>query len=207
MSPRTSKQNEARREDTRRLLLDAAVGLFAHNGYDSTGTGDVARAAGVSHGALFNYFPTKDELFRAAVLSPLSPTDAFIEAITTTPGEPMERIEALVRAMLTSFAREESYLALVQYVVRLRGRFPELYAEIDKFVQSAQLHMAAVIKEGQDQQKCLPGDANRHAFFVYALIQGCGLMHRAPADDPVWDDAVSAALRLIAAPSMFSPNS
>src|SRR5690348_10490732 len=114
MSPRTHKQNEARREETRRRLLEAAVALFARNGFDGTGTADIARNTGVSHGTLFTYFPTKEDLFRTAVLTPLSATIPLIEQLTKASAGPSERVEALVRTMLISFAREEAYLSLVQ---------------------------------------------------------------------------------------------
>ena len=45
---------------TRQAILDAARGLFADNDFDATTTRDIARAAGIASGTLFNYFPTKE---------------------------------------------------------------------------------------------------------------------------------------------------
>src|SRR5215203_1408635 len=47
---------------TRRKILEAARRLFAEQGYDATTTRDVAAAAGIASGTLFNYFATKEAI-------------------------------------------------------------------------------------------------------------------------------------------------
>lgn len=51
----------------RRMLLDAAVGVFTRFGFRKTSMEDVARAAGVSRQGLYLLFSNKEELFRRAV--------------------------------------------------------------------------------------------------------------------------------------------
>ena len=48
--------------DTRERILRAARRLFAQKGYDATTTRDIARAAEIASGTLFNYFPTKEAI-------------------------------------------------------------------------------------------------------------------------------------------------
>jgi AcrR family transcriptional regulator len=52
---------------TRRALLDAARDQFAERGFSGTGREQVAAAAGVTRGALYHHFGTKEGLFRAVV--------------------------------------------------------------------------------------------------------------------------------------------
>jgi AcrR family transcriptional regulator len=47
---------------TRERIIDAARRLFAANGFDATFTRDIAIAAGIASGTLFNYFPTKEAI-------------------------------------------------------------------------------------------------------------------------------------------------
>src|SRR5256886_5036709 len=49
-------------EDKRRLILDAAVRVFASKGYHASRVGDIAEEAGVAHGLLYHYFRSKEEL-------------------------------------------------------------------------------------------------------------------------------------------------
>ena len=49
--------------DRERRILDAAAGLFVRYGFDKTTVSDVAREAGISKGAIYLHFRSKDELF------------------------------------------------------------------------------------------------------------------------------------------------
>ena len=47
---------------TRQRILDVASELFRRKGFDATATRDIALAAGIAAGTLFNYFPTKEAI-------------------------------------------------------------------------------------------------------------------------------------------------
>jgi AcrR family transcriptional regulator len=60
------KRTQAERSDaTRAALVAAARPLFAKRGYAGVGTEEIARAAGVTRGALYHHFDGKRELFEA----------------------------------------------------------------------------------------------------------------------------------------------
>src|SRR5579871_5978508 len=52
----------------RQRILDAALLIFARHGYRKASVEDVARAADISRPGLYLYFPSKQDLFRAAVI-------------------------------------------------------------------------------------------------------------------------------------------
>lgn len=54
--------NAETKQATRDRILASAQELFAQDGFDSTTTRDIARAAEIGVGTLFNYFPTKESL-------------------------------------------------------------------------------------------------------------------------------------------------
>ena len=55
----------AKKRETRKAILEAAIGLFSEKGYERTSVDDLARAAGVGKGTIYGYFRTKDEIFLA----------------------------------------------------------------------------------------------------------------------------------------------
>jgi AcrR family transcriptional regulator len=59
--------SEETKERTRRRILRTAARLFRRRGFDDATTRDVARAAGVGAGTLFNYYPSKEALALALV--------------------------------------------------------------------------------------------------------------------------------------------
>ncbi|CAM3537844.1 TetR/AcrR family transcriptional regulator [Marinicrinis lubricantis] len=76
---------EQKKEETRRTLLNKAAELFGTKGYQAVTTAEIARAAGIAEGTLFNYFRGKGELFIAAMMPESSieePPEIQIEEIS-----------------------------------------------------------------------------------------------------------------------------
>lgn len=57
--------NAARGVETRQIILDASMDLFAQNGYDATSVAEICQMAQVSKGAFYHHFPSKQALFLA----------------------------------------------------------------------------------------------------------------------------------------------
>ena len=85
-----------RATERRRQLLETAREAFADADYDDVSIDDVAAAAGVSHGLIFQYFGTKKDLYVAGV-EPL--IEQFRERIAPDPElPPPERLRAALRS-------------------------------------------------------------------------------------------------------------
>ncbi|MGZ3639196.1 MAG: TetR/AcrR family transcriptional regulator, partial [Ktedonobacterales bacterium] len=52
--------------DRREQILEAALDVFAEEGLNGATTKEIAARAGVTHGLIYFYFPSKDDLFNAA---------------------------------------------------------------------------------------------------------------------------------------------
>jgi AcrR family transcriptional regulator len=58
---------ERKKQQTRQVIYEAARRLFAERGFDRVAVAEVAREANVSEVTVFNYFPTKEDLFYAGM--------------------------------------------------------------------------------------------------------------------------------------------
>ncbi len=58
------KISEDKREERRRAILEAALRCFTRSGYQQTSMADIITESGLSAGAIYSYFPSKQELIR-----------------------------------------------------------------------------------------------------------------------------------------------
>jgi AcrR family transcriptional regulator len=96
MSPRTPEQFEEMRESRRKQIMDAALELFAAEGYSHCSISQLASHAGISKGLMYNYFKSKEALLIAiidqGILDIMSMIDPNMDG-TLEPGE----VEGFIR--------------------------------------------------------------------------------------------------------------
>lgn len=93
--PRVIKHPDIRRAE----LLDRAAGLFLRHGYDNVSLNDLIADAGVSKGAFYHWFPSKDALI--AALAERSAREAFAgveDAVAACGGDALARLNAVLQA-------------------------------------------------------------------------------------------------------------
>ena len=65
-------------------IIDAAFSLIASHGYESTSISQIAAAAGVSKGLMYNYFESKEDLLEKLVASAMNEGDKVVAKLVTT---------------------------------------------------------------------------------------------------------------------------
>ncbi|QLP97092.1 MAG: TetR/AcrR family transcriptional regulator [Rhodoblastus sp.] len=80
-------------------ILDEAMAHLRRYGARRTTVLSIAQALGVSHAALYRYFPSKAELFDAAMARALKPLEAEMRAIVDAPDPAADKLERLVHAV------------------------------------------------------------------------------------------------------------
>ncbi|RKH39544.1 TetR/AcrR family transcriptional regulator [Corallococcus sicarius] len=121
-APAVRRTQAERRETTRRKLLDATLEALVEQGYARLTTVDVAKRAGVSQGALFTHFDTKEELLAVAVehLFPRIIQD-FLAGVGARPSG-KDRVEAVVDMLWAAYQRPELQAAIELYVAARTDR-------------------------------------------------------------------------------------
>lgn len=165
--PRWRRRKDARPTE----IVAAAYEVFAEKGFAATKLDEIAARAGVSKGALYLYFDTKQQLFEAVVRDAIYPQFGAIHAsVRAFPGS----FAALVSFILPAIARiaEHSPAGKVaKLVIGESGNFPEL-ARVwhDEIVGRAVALIADVIAEAQDRGEVRPGDPRAFAVGLAAPI-------------------------------------
>lgn len=99
---RNEKLNLMMKEESREKILEAALGLFAKNGKAATRIGDIASKAGISHGLLYHYYQSKDEIFTELIRGAFEKLIAAAENLKAMPVSGAEKIELAMRTLIRS---------------------------------------------------------------------------------------------------------
>jgi len=89
MSPRTTGP------ETRARLLDAAAECFAREGYDATGVAEICTTAGLSKGAFYHHFPSKQAVFLALLDRWLALLDEQLLSVSQQSGNAAEAMRSI----------------------------------------------------------------------------------------------------------------
>ena len=99
--------------ERREEILDAATDLFAETAIRDADTQDLAERLGVGKGTIYRYFPSKRELFLAAVDRVMRRLRASDRRGDRGVDDPLDRVEAAIRAYLDFFAEHPEYVELL----------------------------------------------------------------------------------------------
>jgi AcrR family transcriptional regulator len=102
--------NADTKQATRRRILDAARELFPQKGFDSASTRDLAQAAGIAAGTLFNYFPTKEAIAMTLVAEALSEAHEEYQQSTHKAESLEEDLFAFIAMQLRHLKPHRAYL-------------------------------------------------------------------------------------------------
>src|SRR6266542_3054166 len=150
-------------EDKRRLILDAAVRVFARKGYHTCRVGDIAEEAGVAHGLLYHYFDSKEELLETIFRSTWTLMLDTIHGVEEL-GEPArEQLRKVAAIVLRSWRDTPD---IVRVLVREVTRSPHLQQEIAE-TEQAFVALERIIAKGQEDGDFRPDLNPRFASFVF----------------------------------------
>ena len=107
-------------ERTAQRILDEAERLFALRGFAATGLRDIARAAGIREPGLYNYFPSKQALYRSVLDRALQPLADKLDLLIAQ-AEPSPSLDGLSSAMAQLLAQHPHIPALFQQALMQRG--------------------------------------------------------------------------------------
>ena len=160
-----------RRADARPAeIIAAAFAVFAEKGFAAAKLDEIAAMAGVSKGALYLYFETKQDIFEAVVREALAPDLAPLEQLAETHPGP---VEDLLRALIprAHMAIAAPMGPMIKMVIGESGNFPEL-ARIwhDQMVSRGLGILTRIIERAQERGEVRPGDPRNFTLSVMAPV-------------------------------------
>jgi AcrR family transcriptional regulator len=99
--------------DKRRNILDAAIRVFARQGFHSTRVSDIADEAGVAYGLVYHYFDSKDEVLNELFSERWSLLLAAIEEADSGSGSPRSKLSAVAGFIVDSYRHEPELMKVI----------------------------------------------------------------------------------------------
>ena len=155
---------------TRDRILDSATDLFGRRGVDAVSLDAIAADVGVAKQTLLYWFPSKDDLVRAVLVSAAQELTVLIDAaVRAAPDDPLDRIEAVIRAVFRPAVRRPALLGLVPEVSRLPSATGDrLTADLAPLVDRA----VAYLDHEMDAGRLRRADPRLVASLCYATVTG-----------------------------------
>ena len=154
--------------DKRRVLLEAAVRVFARRGFHAARVGDIAEEAGVAHGLLYHYFSSKEEVLETIFRETWADLLAAVRDVEES-GEPaQEQLRQVAAILLRSWRRDPD---LVRVLVRGVARSSELDRRVGD-VGDAFAAIERIVRRGQEAGELRPElDARLTSVIFYGAIE------------------------------------
>ena len=133
--------------DKRRLILDAAVRVFARQGFHACRVADIADEAGVAYGLVYHYFASKDEVLDTLFLERWQVMLELIREVDAEPLPVREKLRAIASFIIDSYSHDPDLMkVIIVEVTRAANSFGDThigtirdaYELIGKIVQQAQ---------------------------------------------------------------------
>jgi len=132
-------------EEKRKLILVAAVRVFARRGYHGARVGDIAAEAGIAHGLLYHYFSSKEDVLQTIFRENWGELIGRFRAVEAADEDAPEKLAGIAKILLRTWRNDP---ALVTVMVREVARSELLQAQVSE-VREVFAILRRVIEHGQ----------------------------------------------------------
>jgi TetR/AcrR family transcriptional regulator, fatty acid metabolism regulator protein len=140
-------RNEKLAVEKRRLILDAAVRVFARQGFNQCRVSDIADEAGVAYGLVYHYFRSKDEVLDTLFLERWN---VMLDVIRDLDGQdlaPREKLYAIASFIVDSYRHDPELMkVIIVEVTRAANSFGQTHLE--KITEAYEL-IAGIVARAQ----------------------------------------------------------
>src|SRR5215469_5986081 len=184
MSPRPDVSEERRTQ-----ILEAAMAVFARQGFDKARMDDIAQEVGLSKGALYLYYKSKDAIISAILQFFFSQAMKKLQGFLESEEQPSVS-EQLLRL-------NQYYIAEMKWMVSLLPLSFEFYAVaarqktvrqfFKRYFKDYREVLAALVQRGIDRGEFRPVLAESVAIAITALYEGLTLLWMVDPDATQWE--------------------
>jgi AcrR family transcriptional regulator len=126
MLPAGAPKFRRRKADRPGEIVEAAMAVFAEKGFAAAKLDDIAARAGVSKGAIYLYFATKEDIFRAVVEQAIAPNILVVKAMIASHPGPFADLARALAGHVGGMIGQTGIGGVAKMVIAEARNFPEL---------------------------------------------------------------------------------
>ncbi|MDQ3067730.1 MAG: TetR/AcrR family transcriptional regulator [Actinomycetota bacterium] len=154
--------------EKRRLILRAAITVFARSGYHTSRVSDVAKEAGVAYGLVYHYFGSKEDLLETIFRRTWSRMLEAVKVVEQEGASAREQLAGVAHIVLGGWLADPD---LVRVLVREVARSPQLGREVDEISHAFEA-LERIVARGQERGELRPGiDPKLAAWVLYGALE------------------------------------
>jgi len=186
-----------RSEETHARILEAASLLFSKNGFDATGVAEICQAAGVSKGAFYHHFPTKQAVFMELMDSWLNGLDAGFQLMLSQTEDIPQALLQMAEMAGSLFESADVRLPIFLEFWTQASRDPAIWQATIEPYRRYQAYFSRLMQEGIAEGSLAPIDPALASRVLVYLAMGM-LMHVLFDPDSVtWSSEVKHSIEIM----------
>lgn len=186
----------AAKEASHERIVAAAARAIRRSGYDGAGVADIMKDAGLTHGAFYAHFPSREAMLAEAADRACAESAAVAQDVVAN-ATPKTALESMCRAYLS-----KEHLELVEMGCPLAALGSETPRQAPEVRRATTRHIKAmtdlVARQSPDWGQ---PDAHEHALVTIATMVGALVLARAVDEPALSDRLLEAALKRLLAPA------
>lgn len=183
--------------ETRQRLLEAATSLFSQQGYDATAVAEICANAGVSKGAFYHHFESKQAVFLALLEEWLARLDAAFAAVRQDSSDVPQAVVRMADMAGGVLASSGVQISIMLEFWMQAYRDPQVWQAAAAPYQRYQQYFASMVEEGMHQGSLRPVDPQLAARTLVSLAMGLLLQAVFDPKATDWASEAGGALQLV----------
>lgn len=194
MSPRPDVSEERKNQ-----ILEAAIAVFSRLGFQQARMDDIAGQAGLSKGALYLYYKSKDAVIAALLKYFFAQELKHLQALVASDfqGNVSEQLLRLTHDLTSAMQWMARLMPIAFEFYAIAGRDKDVRQFLQEYFVTYRGALARLIERGIEHGEFRPVDAESTAVTFTALFEGLALLYFVSPQERSWANQVEASVRLL----------
>ncbi len=188
---------QQRSEETRARLLLAALDSFAERGYDATGVAEICQRAGVSKGAFYHHFASKQALFVALLDQWLAVLDGQMARSRAPGASAPQALQAMVGLLQQALRDARGQLPMFLEFWRQAARDETIWQATMAPFKRYHTLLAVTIRQGIAEGSLRPCDPEQAARVLISMAVGMVLQSAINPTGNDWQQSAQAGIDML----------